>query len=379
MKLDGSSKPEYNKRMLRGHQMIEEGLIPKHLGFDEYEVPSQNSDNIYLVSFYRGNWFCTCPDFEYRHIACKHIYAVAFWKKLSKRLEQDNKNKTMVVSKNSGLGCKFCDSLHIVKYGKRKGVQYYYCKDCARKFVFNKGFENMCYDARIVATTLDLYFKGVSLRKIADHLKQFYGLDIDHSTVHRWISKYVKVIEAYVSTLKPELGEVWHSDEMMIKVKGQWKWLWNTMDEKTRFQLVSMIAGARDTPQATKTFKKAKEVGHKKPSLMVTDGLKSYKGAFKSEFWDHRQSCKHVADVALETGMNNIIERMHGSFREREKVMRGVKSMETPIFEGNRIYYNFVRPHEGLDGKTPAEAAGIGLCERNKWHELLRRSTSNLE
>jgi len=35
--------------------------------------------------------------------------------------------------------------------------------------------------------------------------------------------------------------------------------------------------------------------------------------------------------------------------------------MNTLIFEGNRIYYNFVRPHQALDGKTPAEVAGVGV------------------
>lgn len=78
-------------------------------------------------------------------------------------------------------------------------------------------------------------------------------------------------------------------------------------------------------------------------------------------FYDRQQSVKHVADVALESGMNNSIERMHGSIRERETVMRGLKSMETPFIERNRIYYNFIRPHMGLEGETPAEAAGIGV------------------
>ncbi len=40
-----------------------------------------------------------------------------------------------------------------------------------------------------------------------------------------------------------------------------------------------------------------------------------------------------------------------------------------------RIYYNFIRPHMALDGKTPAEKAGIdlGLGEK-KWEELIRQS-----
>ncbi len=52
--------------------------------------------------------------------------------------------------------------------------------------------------------------------------------------------------------------------------------------------------------------------------------------------------------------------------------MGGLKSMETPIFEGNRIYYNFIRLHEGLDGRTPADAAGIGIEGENKWLGLIK-------
>ena len=89
--------------------------------------------------------------------------------------------------------------------------------------------------------------------------------------------------------------------------------------------------------------------------------LPGYKKAFNQEFYDHHQTTKHIADVALQSGLNNSIERMHGSIREREKVMRGIKSMKTPIFKGNQIYFNFVRPHSALNGKTPAEAAGIGV------------------
>jgi hypothetical protein len=65
---------------------------------------------------------------------------------------------------------------------------------------------------------------------------------------------------------------------------------------------------------------------------------------------------------------------MHGSIREREKVMRGIKSMKTPIFPGNKIYYNFIIPHSALDGETPAETARIGVDVENKCMEMLKRS-----
>lgn len=71
-----------------------------------------------------------------------------------------------------------------------------------------------------------------------------------------------------------------------------------------------------------------------------------------------------------------MLERMHGSIREREKVMRGIKVEDTPIIPMNQIYYNFIRPHSGLDGKTPAEAAGVGIKGENKWMKLIKKADS---
>jgi putative transposase len=50
---------------------------------------------------------------------------------------------------------------------------------------------------------------------------------------------------------------------------------------------------------------------------------------------------------------------LNGTLRERVKVQRGLKSDKSAIAEGQLIYYNFVKPHQALDGKTPAEKAGL--------------------
>ena len=71
---------------------------------------------------------------------------------------------------------------------------------------------------------------------------------------------------------------------------------------------------------------------------------------------------------------NNRIERMNGTLRERVRVQRGWKTVNTALAEGNRIQYNFVKPHMALGGKTPAQAAG--LKERG-WKELLRNNAAN--
>lgn len=74
---------------------------------------------------------------------------------------------------------------------------------------------------------------------------------------------------------------------------------------------------------------------------------------------------------------NNRIERLNGTLRERVKVQRGWKTMDTPIAEGQRLHYNFVKPHQALEGQTPAEMAGVGVHGENKWLVLLQNSIRN--
>lgn len=66
--------------------------------------------------------------------------------------------------------------------------------------------------------------------------------------------------------------------------------------------------------------------------------------------------------------------------RERTKVMRGFDSDPTAnkTMQGFRLYYNFLRPHQGLNGSTPAEAANVDLgLGRNRWKSMIAQSVKN--
>jgi hypothetical protein len=69
------------------------------------------------------------------------------------------------------------------------------------------------------------------------------------------------------------------------------------------------------------------------------------------------------------------MERFNGEVRDREKVMRGLKREDTPIISGYQIYHNYMRPHEALDGKTPAELCGIKVEGKDKWLTLIQNAS----
>jgi transposase-like protein len=353
--------------MARGYAIIAKGDKISEVGDNVFSVPSQSGNGNYLVSFVEDRWNCTCLDHKHRDVICKHIHAVRFWLALNGRMEEADIPQ-----------CKWCGSRAVIKYGKDAKKQVFKCKDCNRKFVINEGFKKMRYEPKIITISLDLYFKGTSLRKISDHLKQFYDLNVHFSTLYRWINNYVELIGNYADSLVPQLSGKWNVDEMKLRCNGDWVWLWNVMDKETRFLLASTISERREVEDARKAFQKAKTTAKSKPITVTTDGLQSYNDAFKKEFFTLRNPrTQHIRSAGIRATRrnNNVVERLNGTVRERNKTMRGLKKEDTPITRGFQIYYNFVKPHQSLNEKTPAQQANIDLkLGKNKWLTLIQNA-----
>ena len=156
---------------------------------DNYMVESQSGNGKYWVHKYRKKWKCSCPDFEKRKMECKHIFAVIFSNTLKNYVEEDHEKEQKKIEIEEKGACANCGSDNVNLSGKRKTNrgknQRFYCKDCSHRFVVDKGFSKMKHDPNSVMVTLDLYFKGVSYRKICYHLKQFHNIIVNPTTPMR--------------------------------------------------------------------------------------------------------------------------------------------------------------------------------------------------
>jgi len=135
--------------------------------------------------------------------------------------------------------------------------------------------------------------------------------------------------------------------------------VWDVMDANSRYLLATYVTPYRGTREAEVVFRRALEKADRPPKVIVTDRLASYVDGIERVFGSdssHIQS----GGIRSETN-NNLSERLQGTIRQREKVMRGLKSKETAqkFMDGWALHYNYFRPHESLDGKTPASVAGI--------------------
>jgi transposase-like protein len=206
------------------------------------------------------------------------------------------------------------------------------------------------------------------------------GVQVSYQTVWNWIQKYTALMEKYLDKITPNVSDTWRADELYVKIKGNMKYVFAMMDDETRFWIAQEVADTKDTHDARHLFQMAKERTGKRPGVLITDGLRSYHDAWLKEFRTNRNvdSTVHIRQITL-TGHhnNNRMERLNGEVRDRERVMRSLKTGDTPILTGMRIFHNYVRPNEGIDGHTPSELAGITVEGENKWLTLIQNSAKH--
>ncbi len=180
------------------------------------------------------------------------------------------------------------------------------------------------------------------------------------------------MMNVYLEKIKPNVSDTWRADELYVKIKGNMKYLFAMMDDETRFWIAQEVADTKLKHDARTLFHSAIRVTGKQPKTLITDGLRSYAIACDQVFDD----TKHVRHITLQGDRNNNkMERLNGEIRDREKTMRGLKRRRTPILSGYQIYHNYIRPHESLDGKTPAEACGIEVKGQNKWLTIIQNAS----
>lgn len=292
--------------------------------------------------------------------------------------------------------CKYCQSTNVRKFGWYKDTQLYYCNDCKRKFVPNASLFHMKTPANQVSSALDMYYKGLSITEIREHVQQEYGNTPSGSTVFEWVQKYTDGAVKEAEKCRPKVGSVWIADETYVRVdrhsKGQQavdnpyskskkaKWLvfWDIIDADTRFLLASHITTTRGTQDAKILMETAARRAGKLPRAVVTDKLAAYLDGIELAYGagsKHRQGGPF--DVVNNT---NLIERLHGTIKERTKVMRGLRTAETAkrFLDGWAVYYNYMKPHESLDSKTPAEAAKCDYAFRD-WADIIRMAKPQVQ
>jgi len=257
------------------------------------------------------------------------------------------------------ITCKWCGPDQVSKYGIRDGVQEYICLSCGRKFNTKDAPFKKQSSVEQIGSALNMFYDGLSFADIARGTGITYNNPVNESTVYRWVFSYTEKAIKVFEQFKPVVSDTWIADESVIGIGGENVWLYDIIDQTTRFLLASRLTSSRRTTDAQQLMEAASRRAGKMPRVVITDKNNSYLDGIELAFG---AATEHVQSRGFTLQPNtNLIERFHGTLKERTKVMRDFKTWESAILlvDGFLTHYNFFRPHMSLGSLTPAQVAYI--------------------
>lgn len=302
------------------------------------------------------------------------------------------------------IECHKCQSQNTIKWCKRKTenrglVQRYKCKTCNAYFTPDDGFFRMRNTPLKISQSIDLFYRGVSTRKVQEHLAIFHPHNASNVSIYNWVIKYAKIISKFTNNLKVNVGSEIEVDEVEFHRRVSHKqrrgidknWFIDSICPQTKFLISSEFAKSRSKKDIKVVMSRIKERTDNQIQIVTTDGLLAYPKVIKN-VWGYnnklgRYNVFHNKNVMSENegNFNFAIERLHNSVRARTKVMRGFHgsiSSANAIMKGYEIYYNFITKHQQIKC-SPYELAIPELAlslenEKNRWLGLIKLATINI-
>ncbi|MFI9366949.1 IS6 family transposase [Kitasatospora sp. NPDC053057] len=174
------------------------------------------------------------------------------------------------------------------------------------------------YPAEVISHCVWLYFRfPLSFREVEELMLE-RGVVVSYETIRRWCLKFGQSYANSLRRRRPRPGDKWHLDEVFVKINGELKYLWRAVDQDGNV-LDILVQNRRDTAAARRFFKKLMKGTRSLPRVVVTDKLRSYGAA-------HRQVMPSV-EHRSHKGLNNRAENSHQPTRQRERAMKGFRSV----------------------------------------------------
>jgi transposase, IS6 family len=116
-------------------------------------------------------------------------------------------------------------------------------------------FKGRHFQAMLILQAVSWYLRyPLSYREIEELFRE-RGLEVDHSTLNRWVLAYAPLIERRLRSFrKPHCGSV-RIDETYIRVRGQWRYLYRAVD-KHGTPIDFLLTAKRNLDAAKRFFRK---------------------------------------------------------------------------------------------------------------------------
>ncbi len=183
-------------------------------------------------------------------------------------------------------------------------------------------FKGRHFDREIIILCVRWYLRfKLSYRDLVEMMAE-RGVDLAHTTIMRWIQRFVPEFEKRWNRFAYKAGRSWRVDETYVKIKGRWTYLYRAVDSDGK-TIDFLLRANRDVAAAKVFFQRAFKSQGRLPRAITLDGYQaSHRAAW--EFLGERRRGGRT-EVRSSKYLNNLIEQDHRSIKLRLGPMLGFK------------------------------------------------------
>ena len=178
------------------------------------------------------------------------------------------------------------------------------------------------FDQEVIMLCVRWYLRfKLSLRDLVEMMSE-RGLSLAHTTIMRWVRRYVPEFEKRWRRFGSAVGRSWRVDETYVKIRGKWCYLYRAVDQAGR-TVDFTLSVHRDVGAAKAFFRKAIKGQGCAPKTITLDGYAASHRAVR----ELRADGLLPPDTKVRSSkyLNNLIEQDHRSVKQRVAVMLGFK------------------------------------------------------
>ena len=164
----------------------------------------------------------------------------------------------------------------------------------------------------IISHGVWLYYRvDLSFRDVEDLLAE-RGITVTYEAIRQWCLRFGLEYARRLRHRRGRQGDSWYLDELFVKIQGRQQCLWRAEDEDGDV-IDSLLQSRRNQQAAKRFFRKLLKRQGCKPRRLITDKLRSYSAAHRSEMPSVIHSTRQYE--------NNRAEVSHQLTRQRERQM----------------------------------------------------------
>jgi transposase-like protein len=145
------------------------------------------------------------------------------------------------------------------------------------------------------------------------------GINLDHSTLNRWVIHYSPEISKEVKRRRRPIGESWRLDETYVKVQGQWKYLYRAVDKENN-TIDFLLTAKRDKKAARRFLNKAIKSSGEPVKINIDKS-----GANTAAIESYNKDNSANIEIRQNKYLNNIVEQDHRFIKKKVRPILGFK------------------------------------------------------